>query len=103
MSVEPYRRWVDGLRHIPLPEVLRAAGAEAHRHDPAKWHTAHGVLSVTGAKFFNWNRGCGGGGAIDLAMHLNACDFPAAVQWLTQRCVTAPPHRPSAHRLLNRS
>jgi hypothetical protein len=81
---------VDGLRRIPLPEVLRAAGAEADRHDPAKWHTARGVLSVNGAKFFNWNRGRGGGGAIDLAMHLNACDFNAAVQWLTQRCVAAP-------------
>jgi len=90
VSFEPHRRWVDDLRHIPLPEVLRAAGAEADRHDPAKWHTALGVLSVNGAKFFNWNQGRGGGGAIDLAMHLNACDFTAAVQWLTPRCVAAP-------------
>ena len=86
MSFEPHRRWVDGLRHIPLPQVLRAAGAEADRHDPAKWHTAHGVLSVNDAKFFNWNQGRGGGGAIDLAMHLNACDFTAAVQWLLSAC-----------------
>lgn len=94
------RRWVDGLRRIPLPEVLRAARAETDRHDPAKWHTAQGVLSVNGAKFFNWNQGRGGGGAIDLAMHLNACTFTAAVQWLlsvcahaqagTQRCVATP-------------
>jgi hypothetical protein len=90
VSFEQHRRWVDGLRRIPLPEVLRAAGAVADRHDPVKWHTAEGVLSVNGVKFFNWNRGCGGGGAIDLAMHLNACDFTAAVQWLTQRCVAAP-------------
>jgi len=90
VSFEPQRRWVDGLRRIPLSEVLRAAGAEADRHDPAKWHTAQGVLSVNGAKFFNWNQGRGGGGAIDLALHLNACDFTAAVQWLTQRCVPAP-------------
>jgi hypothetical protein len=91
---------VDELRRIPLPQVLRAAGAEADRHDPAKWHTAHGVLSVNGAKFFNWNQGRGGGGAIDLAMHLNAHDFTTAVQWLlsacghaqagAQRCVAAP-------------
>jgi hypothetical protein len=81
---------VDELRRIPLPEVLRAAGVEADRHDPAKWHTAHGVLSVNGAKFFNWNQGCGGGGAIDLAMHLNVCDFTAAVRWLSQRSVAVP-------------
>jgi hypothetical protein len=100
VSFEQHRRRVDDLRRLPLPEVLRTAGAEADRHDPAKWHTAHGVLSVNGAKFFNWNQGRGGGGAIDLAMHLNACDFTAAVQWLlsacghaqagTQRCVAAP-------------
>jgi hypothetical protein len=84
------RRPVDDLRRLPLPEVLRAAGAEADRHDPAKWHTAQGVISVNGAKFFNWNQNRGGGGAIDLAMHLNACDFIAAVQWLTPRWVAAP-------------
>jgi hypothetical protein len=96
---------VDGLRRIPLPEVLHAAGAEADRRDPSKWHTARGMLSVNGAKFFNWNQGRGGGGAIDLAMHLNACDFTAAVQWLLSACgpaqagtkrwgaATAPPQR----------
>jgi hypothetical protein len=96
VNFEQHRQWVDSLRAIPLPEVLRATGAEADRHDPAKWHTAHGVLSVNDAKFFNWNKGCGGGGAIDLAMHLNACTYTTAVQWLTQRCVaaTAPPQRP---------
>jgi hypothetical protein len=30
----------------------------------------------------NWNQGRGGGGAIDLAMHLNGLDFKAAVAWL---------------------
>ncbi len=113
MSFEQQRRRVENLRRLPLPEVLRAAGAEADRHDPAKWHTAHGVLSVNGTKFFNWNQGRGGGGAIDLAMHLNACDFTAAVQWLlsacgnaqtgTQRCVAAfaPPQRaPSSQPVL---
>ena len=86
MSFEPHRRRVDDLRRLPLPQVLRATGAEADRHDPAKWHTAHGVFSVNGTKFFNWNQGRGGGGAIDLAMHLNACDFTAAVQWLLSAC-----------------
>jgi hypothetical protein len=86
VSFEQHRRRVDELRRIPLPEVLRAATAESDRHDPAKWHTAHGVLSVNGAKFFNWTQGRGGGGAIDLAMHLNACDFTAAVQWLLSAC-----------------
>src|SRR5213594_3753810 len=37
---------------------------------------------VTGMKFMNWNQGRGGGGAIDLAMHLNGLDFKAAIDWL---------------------
>jgi hypothetical protein len=89
MNFEQRRRKVDDLRTIPLSAILRAAGAEADRHDPAKWHTAQGVLSVNGAKFFNWNQGCGGGGAIDLAMHLNAYGFNTAVQWLLFACAHA--------------
>jgi hypothetical protein len=32
----------------------------------------------------NWNRNVGGGGAIDLAMHLNGMDFKTAVELLSQ-------------------
>ena len=85
MNFEQRRHWVDGLRRIPLETVLRTVNAEPDDHDHAKWQTARGVLSVNGAKFINWNQGRGGGGAIDLAMHLKACDFNAAVQWLAQR------------------
>jgi hypothetical protein len=38
----------------------------------------------------NWQRSAGGGGAIDLAMHLNGFGFPAAVAWL-QRHFPLPP------------
>jgi len=72
------------LRQIPLPAVLRACGARPDRYDKAKWHTAQGTLSITGMKFMNWNQGRGGGGAVDLAMHLNGFDFKAAVEWLRQ-------------------
>jgi hypothetical protein len=85
MNVQDRRVQTDRLRSLPLAAVLRAAGAQADRRDPVKWHTTHGVLSVNGVKFINWNQGCGGGGAIDLAMHLNATDFRGAVWWLAQR------------------
>jgi hypothetical protein len=39
---------------------------------------------VTGAKFINWTRTQGGGGAIDLVMHLHGLGFGQAVQWLSQ-------------------
>lgn len=75
---------VDRLRAIPLSAILRAIDARADPHDPAKWHTARGTLSVNGAKFFNWNEAVGGGGAIDLAMHLNRMGFNDALNWLAR-------------------
>ena len=41
-----------------------------------------GILSVNGAKFINWNHGSGGGGAIDLVIHLNHDSFREALDWL---------------------
>lgn len=88
------------LRAVPLSEVLRVAGADPDPDDPHKWHTARGVLSVTGAKFMNWNRGLGGGGAIDLVMHLYDLGFGRALEWLELHCdlATVPPPIPSPPR-----
>jgi len=73
---------LDQLRRIPLPAVLRESGAQRDRSDKAKWHTPKGDISITGMKFMNWHQSLGGGGAIDLAMHLNDFDFKRAVAWL---------------------
>jgi len=77
-----WRQRADRLRAVPLTAVLRLAGAQPDRFDPHKWHTAQGVLSVTGAKFINWRLGRGGGGAIDLVMHLHGLGFGQALEWL---------------------
>jgi len=81
-----------------LEDVLIRSGAERDRNDKAKWHTSQGVLSVTGTKFMNWSRAVGGGGAIDLAMHLHNLDFKAAVAWLAGHFqplfATGPPPPP---------
>ena len=73
---------LDQLRRTPLPAVLQETGAQRDRYDKAKWHTSKGAISITGMKFMNWHQGLGGGGAIDLAMHLNDLDFKRAVAWL---------------------
>ena len=86
------------VRDVPLEAVLEATGAKRDRRDKAKWHTAQGVLSVTGMKFMNWNQGLGGGGAIDLAMHLKNLGFKAAVQWLWEHfpdCLSLHPLQPT--------
>ena len=82
MTYQKIRDQADRVRGIPLQEVLLLVGAERDRYDKAKWHTTRGVISCTAAKFINWNQGVGGGGAIDLAMHLNNLGFKAAVEWL---------------------
>ena len=89
------RERANRVRNIPLPSVLLAAGAEPDRDDKARWHTPQGVISVTGMKFMNWNRATGGGGAIDLVMHLNGLDFQGAVAWLCRRFPDCTPAQPS--------
>lgn len=83
------------LRAIPLEWVLPLCGAQPDRHDKHKWHAPAGVLSVTGVKFMNWNSGVGGGGAIDLVIHLNQLDFKAAVDWLERHFPDAPAPQPA--------
>lgn len=84
MNGRNLRRRADLVRGVPLETVLRLCGAAADRRDKSKWHTEQGPLSVTGSQFMNWSRNQGGGGAIDLVMHLAGLDCAAAVQWLEQ-------------------
>jgi hypothetical protein len=90
MNAPAGRERTDRLRAIPLTEILHALAAQPDPHDPAKWHTSRGVLSIHGAKFFNWNAAAGGGGAIDLTMHLMGMDFKEAIDWLAKRYAPAP-------------
>jgi len=84
-----WRQRAQRLRAVPLLAVLQFSGAQPDRYDPRKWHTCQGVLSVTGAKFMNWNCGQGGGGAIDLVMHLHQLGFGPALEWLESHFGTA--------------
>jgi hypothetical protein len=83
MSLSALRERADRLRDLPLEAVLLRWGATQNRADKAKWHTQRGVISVTGAKFMNWNLSFGGGGAIDIAMHLGGLRFLEALEWLS--------------------
>jgi len=78
-TVEPGKR--KGKRPRDWKE-MRLVAATTDPHDPAKWHTDQGVLSLTGPKFMNWNHGVGGGGAIDLVMHLRQLSFGQALECL---------------------
>ena len=80
------------VRTIELAPVLQRLGCIADRADKAKWHTPRGVISVTGVKFMNWTTGTGGGGAIDLVLHLTAWDFKTTVRWLSDSFATHSLH-----------
>jgi hypothetical protein len=84
MNFDDLRRRAAVVRAVPLETVLVFRGAARDAHDRRKWQTEQGPLSVTGAKFMNWHTGQGGGGAIDLVMHLAQVDFRTALVWLEE-------------------
>lgn len=82
MTQDDFRRQADVLRDIPLEVVLAAWGAVRDPRDKSRWETARGPVSVTATKFYSWYAGEGGGGAIDLVMHLSGWNVSQAIQWL---------------------
>jgi hypothetical protein len=91
MNFDELPRCAAAVRAVPLETVLLFRGAVRDRRDRRKWHTEQGPLSVSGPKFMNWHQGQGGGGAIDLVMHLAGVDFRTAVVWLQQHLAASPP------------
>jgi hypothetical protein len=89
-----WRARAERLRALPLSAVLVALEAVRDPHDPAKWRTTRGILSVSGPKFINWNLDMGGGGAIDLVMHVRQVAFGQALEWLEQHFGTLTPLPP---------
>ena len=94
MTFGERRQLATRLRALPLERVLPLCGGQPDPADRHKWHTPVGTLSVTGAKFMNWTLGAGGGGAIDLVIHLQRLDFKGAVDWLADHFQITPPPQP---------
>jgi hypothetical protein len=88
VTSDDFRRRADAVRSIPLEVVLARWGAERDRRDRSQWRSGRGPLTVTGPQFFNWHLEEGGGGAIDLVMHLSDGDVHRAVSWLEQQLGT---------------
>jgi len=82
LSYSEIGRLAGVVRNIDLVAVLNLTGAIQDKYDKNKWHTSNGIISVTGPKFRNWTLDTGGGGAIDLVIHLEGLDFKSAVYWL---------------------
>jgi hypothetical protein len=74
------------LRDLPLETVAQALGCykspKVLQKDKDLWESPVGKLSIRDTKFFNQEEGKGGGGAIDLVMHINDCSYAHALAWL---------------------
>lgn len=80
-----YQARVDELREIPLTQVAEELGFDPDLKDKRKWRNDDLSLNITESKFYDWHEMRGGGGAIDLVMHVERCGFGDAVAWLRDR------------------
>ncbi len=80
-----YQDLANKVRDIPLEQVAYQLGLEPDPKDKHKWQQENRIINITGSKFYDWQHLKGGGGAIDLVMHVNQCDFKQAVAWLNDR------------------
>lgn len=94
-SFQSIKQKADLVRSIDLCLVLEVCGAVKDKYDKAKWHTTKGTICISGPKFMNWSKGIGGGGAIDLVMHLKGLNFKTAVLWLDTAFSVRHPQTPS--------
>ncbi len=73
------------MRDLSLAKVAYELGLDPDPKDKHKWQNQHHIINITGSKFYDWKQTTGGGGAIDLVMHVNECDFKQSVAWLNER------------------
>jgi C-terminal domain on Strawberry notch homologue/MutS domain I/Toprim-like/Protein of unknown function (DUF3991)/P-loop containing NTP hydrolase pore-1 len=85
----------DQVRDTDLAIVAANLGLLPDRQDAHKWSDEGHIISISGSKFMDWAANLGGGGAIDLVMHVQKTDFQSAVQWLSGRSLIPVSSAPS--------
>ena len=80
------KKTADQVRNIPLDEVCRSMGLPVKKEGAKSWRVKTEKLNlvIIGERFYENNSMKGSGGAIDLVMHLENCDFKDAVLWLSE-------------------
>jgi hypothetical protein len=72
----------DQVRESNLEAVAERLGLQQDARDKHKWRGASCIVTITNEQFHDWTAARGGGGAIDLVMHVQNTDFKTAVDWL---------------------
>lgn len=83
-TVESLRSIADQVRPLPLSAVLEQLGLKRDKGDKNQWIDAEKRFRITlkESQFMDHAAGKGGGGAIDLAMHVLGQDYKSTVSWL---------------------
>ncbi|NMG11909.1 MobV family relaxase [Brasilonema sp. UFV-L1] len=82
-----WREMAEQLRDLPLEDVAWHLGLSLINKEQNRWKGQGHIINIKGSKFYDFsqNENTGGGGAIDLVMHINGCNFRSSVAWLYDR------------------
>ncbi|MBG1269059.1 DUF3991 domain-containing protein, partial [Nostoc sp. WHI] len=90
------------LRDLALEDVAWELGLN---YDYERWRGHGHIINIDGPKFYDFapDQQKGSGGAIDLVMHVNNCNFRQAVVWLHERFGEASVERAAIAHVKNRA
>ncbi|MBE8988806.1 MobV family relaxase [Nostoc sp. LEGE 12450] len=90
------------LRDLAVKDVAWELGLH---HEEGKWRGHGHIINIDGPKFYDFapDQQKGSGGAIDLVMHVNNCNFRQAVVWLHERFGEAGVERAAIAHVKNRA
>ncbi len=77
-----YTALVAQARQLDLRDTIQTLGGAQDRYDTHKWRVNDEHISINGERFYNHDRQSGGGGSIDLVMHVTGYSFKQAVAYL---------------------
>ncbi|MBW4558065.1 MAG: plasmid recombination protein [Trichormus sp. ATA11-4-KO1] len=82
-----WKQQAEQLRDLPLEDVAWQLGLDRDRDQSKRWRGHGHIMKIDGSKFYDFHpnvqKGCGG--AIDLVMHVNECNYRQAIAWLNER------------------
>jgi hypothetical protein len=76
-----YKALVAQARQLDLRDTIQTLGGVQDRYDTHKWQVNDEHISINGERFYNHDRQSGGGGSIDLVMHVTGYSFTQAVAY----------------------
>jgi hypothetical protein len=85
LEVAQLKAQADLLRDLPLDDVAYELGLFPDKKGQNRWKGEGHIISIVDSKFYDFGTyQKGGGGAIDLVMHVNRCNFKNAIKWLAE-------------------